>query len=872
MNSEASLFFDKSNLTPDFITEGFSFKAFYHLIDRHAKKYPDHTAIKFNNISWTYREVSELSSRLSRLLVNIGVKKGDIVGLALDRSPEMIISLLGILKAGAAYVPLDPGYPKDRIEFMLSDSSARMLLTSKKYQDHFNSGATELLIEDAWAQLDNYNAEDLDVAITGVDIAYVLYTSGSTGKPKGVIVTHQNLGNFLASMQKMPGMSADDRLLAISTMSFDIAALELYLPLISGAGIVLASAETAKDGWLLLELIRQEQITIMQATPYTWRMLIAAGWEEQLPIRIITGGEQLPKDLAEKLLKLTAQLWNQYGPTETTVYSTQKLINSADDITIGKPIDRTQVYILDESLNELPVGASGEIFIAGDGVAKGYLKRPELTAERFIDDPFSPEKSAKMYRTGDLGVLTQNGEIQCLGRIDQQVKIRGFRIELEEIEYELLKAEGVKETVVAVWADASRDPQLIAYIVAGATNAALPEKSGLKQLLSETLPAYMVPDDFVFLSSLPVTPNGKVDRKALPKPEISVEAKKGNYVAPKTESEKQLVQIWQDVMGIKDIGTEDNFFELGGHSLVAVKIMTRIKKITGRRLPIAKLLKYPTIAELAAHLNTDDSANGFDSLVAIRPKGSRPPIYIIHGDGLNVLYFTDLAKKLDNQQPVYGLQARGLKGNEPLEVMEEIASNYVTEIIVQNPAGPYVLAGYSIGGYIAVEMRKQMIAAGKEVKLIIFDTDAEKSDYKSWLYLVPRKIKRRFDKAISQVKSLTTNPAGILFSQTKKVPVKLSAKEDSKDFYREIKRVQEKLHYAVRNYSIEPFDDKVYLYKAKICTHYVDDTEFLGWKKYAKKGVEICEVAGDHLSMLLHPNVDDFAVKLQNGINNLQVL
>ncbi|MDO3643710.1 non-ribosomal peptide synthetase [Mucilaginibacter sp. L3T2-6] len=870
MKFETSLCFDEQKLILQPAFENVAFQPFYHLIDECAKAFPDHTAVKFNESYWSYHRLAANSNQFARFLANLGIKKGDVIAIALDRCPEMIVSLLAILKSGATYVPLDPSYPKDRLEYMIEDSSANVLITSKKYQTYFNSEAKELFIEDAWEQFEHFGSDGLNTLIAGDDTAYILYTSGSTGKPKGVIVTHESLSNFLLSMQKAPGIGPHDRLLAISTISFDIAGLELFLPLTGGAEIVLASSETAKDGWLLLELMKQEKITIMQATPYTWRMLIAAGWNDFLPVRIITGGEALSKELAEKLLPLCSELWNQYGPTETTVYSTQKLITSKEEITIGKPIDNTRVYILDEALNMQPEGIIGEIFIGGKGVAKGYLNRPDLTSERFLDDPFSVDPGARMYRTGDLGRFNANAEIECLGRSDQQVKIRGFRIELGEIEYVLLKNNGVKEAV-AVTTTTTSDPSIIAYVVPADGCDKVLLKDELRQMLSAALPDYMVPNDIIYISSIPVTPNGKIDRKALPDPANENPELRKTYVGPVSETEKQLTEIWQEVMRIKKISTNSDFFALGGRSLLAVQIMARVAKITGKRLPISTLLNNPTIAKLAAYLNSYEVTNGWNSLVALKPEGTKPPVYIIHGEGLNVLYFNDLAVNMDKDQPVYGLQALGLGGEDPPEVMEEIAGNYVREILEQNPEGPYYLAGYSFGGYVAIEMRKQLKALGKDVKVIIFDSDAEKSEFKSLSYLIPRKIKRNILRIISFTRLTIKNPGGTLRHLIKNIRSKRGLKQDSKEFYRQIKQIQTKLRVALRNYSIEPFDDKVYLYKAKICTHYVDDAEFYGWTKYAKKGVEICEVSGDHLSMLLPPNVEQFAVKLQQGMNKLMI-
>jgi len=516
-------------------------KALPYFLNKCAKQYPDKIAIKFHERTLTYKSLFESSNKFAKLLIDNGIKTGDIVALALDRSPEMVIALLAILKSGAAYVPLDPEYPKDRIEFMLEDSSAKVLLTAKKYKGHFDSNAHELLIEDVLKKLSGYTPEEPEININGDNLAYVLYTSGSTGKPKGVQIRHGNLVNFLLSMQKEPGMNADDKILAVTTVSFDIAGLELYLPLICGAQLILSNSETSKDGRLLLDLVKGENISFMQATPYTWRMMLEAGWEKFLPIKILCGGEALPKDLVSKLTGRSSALWNMYGPTETTIWSTLKLIESADDITIGRPIANTEIYILDENLHNLTDGSTGEIVIGGDGVAKGYLNRPELTAEKFIDDPFTENVGAKMYRTGDLGKFKENGEIVCLGRIDHQVKVRGYRIELEEIEHALVNQPGIKEAVVIAREDTPGDPRLVAYIVLTPNADAKDLKTqtfGWHKALMSVLPEYMVPDDFVLMRAIPITPNGKTDRKSLPTPDYSLVNRGGEYVAPRTDVEK----------------------------------------------------------------------------------------------------------------------------------------------------------------------------------------------------------------------------------------------------------------------------------------------------------------------------------------------
>jgi amino acid adenylation domain-containing protein len=858
-------------------------KALPYFFNKSAKKYADNIAVKFNGNTLNYRELNEESNKLAKLLIDKNIQKGDIVGMALDRSPEMIISLLGILKSGAAYVPLDPEYPKDRIEFMLEDSSAKILLTSKKYQNHFNSPATEILIEDAWKEFDSYTATEPEINITGDDMAYVLYTSGSTGKPKGVQIRHFNLVNFLLSMQKEPGITANDKVLAVTTISFDIAGLDIYLPLISGAQLLLADSETAKDGRLLLDIVRNEQVTIMQATPYTWRMMLEYDWDKFIPFKVFCGGEALPKDLVSKLIWRCGAIWNLYGPTETTIYSTIKLVDNEDNITIGKPIANTTIYIVDEYLNNLTDGSIGEILIGGHGVAKGYLNKPDLTAERFIDNPFDEHTEYKLYRTGDLGRIKEDGDIQCLGRIDHQVKVRGFRIELEEIEHALLKNTNIKEAVVIAREDIPGDVRLVGYVVLAIGSDARDFRSQIndwQKTLLTVLPEYMVPDDFVLLPAIPITPNGKTDRKVLPKPDYNAIPREGEYVAPRTDIEKQVAEIWEESMGLEKISIFDNFFALGGRSLVAVQIMAKIEKVTGKRLPLATLFEHSTIEKLSLQLNVDAKSISWQSLVPIKPEGSKMPLYIVHGAGLNVLLFNALAMNMNDEQPVYGLQAKGLNGiDEPLDVMEEIAANYIAEIVAQNPDGPYALAGYSLGGTIAYEMAHQMMAMGKEVKMLaLFDTYAKQSD-------IYDPLLKRY---IHRVRFLTMQllHSFVLFAQDpkrtfeyktllmKRRIIRLFWKVKGRDekqegFFAYDNEIDEASAKAKRNYYQKPLNIVVDLFRAKKKTFYMDDFKYLGWREFALKGVNVHDIPGEHNTIFAPPNDKEFAVVLQKCLDRV---
>lgn len=866
-----------NNTTVDYPKE----KSLHSLIVEAAEKFPDNIAVKFHNRSLTYTEFNQTANRIAKVLIEHGIKKGHVVGLALDRTPEMIMSLVAIMKTGAAYVPLDPEYPKDRIEFMLEDSSAKVLLTSQKYKGHYAGNTKEVLIEDALASSVNYNTENPDTQVTGDDLAYILYTSGSTGKPKGVQIPHHALVNFELSMQKKPGLTPEDKTLAVATISFDIAGLDIYLPLITGAQIVLADSLTAKDGRALLDIVRNEKITVMQATPYTWRMMLEIGWDEYLPITVFTGGEAFPKDLALKLLPKCKAIWNLYGPTETTIYSVIKQIVDAEDITIGWPIDNTQIYIVDEQMQNHTDGEIGEILIGGAGVSWGYLNREELTAEKFIDNPFSDIPADKIYRTGDLGKYKPDGDIVYLGRIDHQVKVRGYRIELGEIEFNLGKQPDIKDAVVVAREDTPGMPRLVAYLTLPTGQTGVPESTQItnwEQALLAVLPEYMVPDDWVLLDAIPSTPNGKIDRKALPKPDYSHITRVGEYVAPRTDNEKMVARIWEEMMGLEKISILDNFFQLGGRSLVAVKIMAKIEQETGKRLPLATLFEYSTVEQLAARLDIDPESISWKSLVPIKPQGNKMPLYIVHGAGLNVLLFNALAMNMDDEQPVYGLQARGLNGiDEPLDVMEEIAANYIEEIVAHDPVGPYAIAGYSLGGMIAYEMAKQMLAAGKDVKLLaMFDTYADQTTK------FDSPLKKVLKSAWLLTKQIAYTP--VLFIEDPKRTIEYKSREIGRKISKVFKSVfpdqnkktvfsdyndeiDERSGRAQRNYLLTPVNIAVELFRAKKKTFYMEDTEYLGWRPYALKGVHVHEIPGEHNTIFAPPNDKQFAKVLQECLD-----
>jgi amino acid adenylation domain-containing protein len=858
-------------------------KSLHQIISETSVKYPDYTAVKFNDEQLTYTQLNQKANQLAAFLIANNVKPNDKVAISMDRSADLIVALLAIIKAGATYIPLDPVFPINRINYMLEDSAAVVLITFNMYKGQYISNAKEIILDDIWTNLKSYPGTDPDIHVKGEDLIYILYTSGSTGQPKGVQIKHYNLVNFLYSMQKQPGLTAADKLLAVTTISFDIAGLELWLPLITGAQIVLADADAAKDGNALLDIISKEKITVMQATPYTWRIMLEAGWKTE-KLKVICGGEALPMDLARRILERATSLWNVYGPTETTIWSTIKQITAQDSvISIGKPIDNTSIYILDKYLNPLAAGTAGEIYIGGEGIAHGYLNQPELTAQKFVPDPFSVEPGARMYSTGDLGTFAADGNLMYLSRVDAQVKIRGYRIETGEIEFNLTKEQSIKQAVVVARADNNKVDKLVAYVVLndnavnGADNNDLVHQ--WRDNLRLSVPDYMVPDNFVVIDVMPMTPNGKVDKKALAARNVIV-TDTAHYVAPRTDVEKLVTDMWTELLGIENVGIHDDFFELGGHSLIAVQVMARIEKETGKRLPLAVLFENSTVEKLALMLEMDGKSITWDSLVPIKPTGTKVPLYIVHGAGLNVLLFNTLAKHMDEDQPVFGLQAKGLNGvDEPLVKLEDIAAHYIAAIKVQNPSGPYALAGYSFGGVIAYEMARQLEALNNEVRMLaMFDTYAYRTPYydplpvklvKRGLYF-GRKLWHSLTFKDGFEKTLSTRARAIERSAIRLLwKLKFGNEQEQEGFFGYANKIDETNNVAQKQYKIEPYNIAVELFRAETRSFYLDDYVYMGWKPYALKGVNIHNVPGEHNTIFKEPNDKVFARRLQDCLDKV---
>jgi amino acid adenylation domain-containing protein len=874
-----------------FIPNFSSFKPVHRLVDEAASHLPDKAAVLCNARKYTYAELIQTANQLSHYLIDKGVRKGDVVAIVMNRSIDTIVAIIGCLKAGAAYLPIDTDFPTGRVEYMLQDA-ARMHIVDREYSGLFKSPSTEIIFEDFSLEKDEFSKNTPQVHILPDDAAYVIYTSGSTGKPKGVVLEHGNLFNFLLIVDQDPGISYRDIFLAASSVSFDVSILEVLLPYVNGAQSYMLDKHQRKDPQQILRQITDHRITHMFATPSHWKMLLESKqWNTKIPyFNIISGGEALSKSLADSLLPLCKSLWNIYGPTETTVYSTIKRITDQQEIiTIGKPVYNTTIYILDESLQQVAQGEIGELFIAGEGVGRGYLNRPELTAERFIKDPFDDTSEKKMYRTGDLGKYTSDGEIIVIGRKDFQVKIRGHRIELGEIEDAISNLEGIVDVAVITKIDQNENLYLAAYLRLSAAEihkegcavAASPES--IKEwngILQNFLSTYMLPSEYFILDQFPLTTSGKIDQQALAQFETIPYDGVYSTTNPETPEEKLIAEIWENALNIHNTDITRDFFELGGHSMIAVQVMTQLEKRTNIKLPISVLFEYPTIRGLAKYIKEKGGKNPWNSLVSIKSSGSKIPLYIVHGGGMNVMPFYAIAKYLDREQPLYGLQAYGLNGkDEPLTTIEAIAAQYLSEILRQNPDGPYALAGYSLGGLVAFEMAQQLKLQGKEITaLVMFDTYAIRSDHSNSLTMkAANLIRREVGKRLFDLELLISNPRLLkrlkkdsLRSKTDRIKNKLHLKENETEIIQIIDKLK-KIHINAGNeYKFLNYDGEIHLFRAKIRTSYERDHKYFGWKPYVNK-VNVIEMEGEHTTMFEPPNEVNFVKILQRILDGSDI-
>jgi amino acid adenylation domain-containing protein len=578
-------------------------RCLHELVAEQAARSPETIAVVSEHGRMTYGELERRSNQLAHELIAAGAQPGGLVGMCLERSQELPVAMLAVLKAGAAYVPIDPSYPPQRQEFMLADAGASVLLTETRFQGVASTDGMALVCVDADSErIAERSGEPPGVAVDCEQRAYMIYTSGSTGQPKGVEITHRSVANLIAYMRERPGLTADDVVANLTTPAFDLSVPDWYLPLTTGARLVIVPREATLDGVELADWLTRSGASFVQATPTTWQVLLDASWTGSATLKIVCGGEALPRALAEELLNRGASLWHMYGPTETTVWSSILELASGEGPTpLGGPIANTRFYVLDGNCQPAPIGIPGELYIGGEGLALGYHHREELTAEKFVSDPFAPLSRARLYRTGDLVRWRASGTLEFLGRIDGQVKLRGFRIELGEVEAVLDGHPDVSAAVAIVREDSPGDQRLVAYIVPAAEGA--PDVERLRRDCKAKLPPFMVPSAYVTLEAFPTTANGKLDRRALPAPDGSRPTLEREYEAPETPVEETLATIWSAVLGVEQIGRHDDFFDLGGHSLLAVKMISQAQESFDVNLPLHVVFEHSTLQELAAAIS-----------------------------------------------------------------------------------------------------------------------------------------------------------------------------------------------------------------------------------------------------------------------------
>lgn len=829
----------------------------HELVEDQVAKDPDAIAIEQGHRRITYRELNERSNQLARHLRKQGVGPDVPVGICLQRSPELLIALLAVLKSGGACMPLDPEYPRERLAFMLEDSSTPVVITHPDLLPLVNKAKSRfVLLEPDLKVVEGHETDNLSTEIKPENLAYVIYTSGSTGTPRGVLLAHRGLVNHNRAAINLYGLTSADRVLQFASISFDIAIEEIWPSLMIGATLVLRDTKLLMRTSEFVRWIGTVGVTVLNLPTAYWHEIVheLSGTKQTMPESmrlVIVGGEKASSTAYRAWLQCGGDKirWvNTYGPTEASViatsYEPDPSMPVPDSLPIGHPIANVSVHILDEHLRPVPSGEAGELHIGGPGVARGYLNRPEITAAKFIANPF--EQNTKLYKTGDLVRYLPSGEIDFIGRVDFQVKIRGYRVELGEIEAELEKCDGVRECVVAA-REESGDKRLVGYIVPQPGHT--PGSIEIQNTLAQKLPAYMIPADFVLLESLPLTPNGKVDRRALPAP--SEIATRSEVVSPRNEVESKLVAIWQNVLGKRPIGIRDNFFDLGGHSLLAVRLMGRVEGEFRQQLPLTALIQAPTIEQFA-NLLRQDTSELWSSIVPLQADGVNPPFFFVHGLGGTVLRFHELARHMSPDQPLFGLQASGLDGSQKiLDEVDAMAEFYLEQILGMQNEGPYYLGGYSFGGLVALEMARRLTERGRVVGLLAM-VDTYPGVPKSSGSLLRRFLTLSFDqKLIYLRKRIKRYYKGIKRRvELLRMPLPL-------------KNVREACAAAERAYIPRKFCGRITLFRAsEKGLRGIDDAQG-GWGQYAGGALEIHEIEADHGNILNEPQVQKLATALR---------
>ncbi len=873
----------------------------HQLFEQQVARTPNAISLVFGDTAITYKEMNARANQVAHRLRKLGAKSETLVGVCMERSLEMVIAMYGILKAGGAYVPLDPSYPAERLAFMMEDAIVPILLTQQHLLENLPPhNAQVVCLDTEWESIAQEEVENPANEATEENLAYVIFTSGSTGRPKGVMIEHRGICNQLQWMQDRYPMSTADAVLLKTPFSFDLSLYEFFSPLIAGARLIIAKPEGQKDTGYLIELMQRERVTHLFMVPSHVQMLLEkSDFTDCSALKhIFCSGEALPFAVQQRFFAQMPShiaLTNLYGPTEASVECTFwdcERDTKRNIVPVGRPIANYKIHILDEQFHPVPIGTAGELFIESIGLARGYLNRPALTEEKFLkiadlglriadsqnSNPQSQIRNPQLYRTGDLARWLPEGIVECLGRIDFQVKIRGHRIELGEIETDLTQHPAVREAVVIAREDVPGDKRLVAYFVTQTEQR--PTNHELRNFLQHKLPEYMVPALFIRLDALPLSPNGKIDRKQLPAPhEVPLE-RATDFVAPANEIETKLQTIWEEALHIHPISVTDNFFDLGGHSLLAVRIFWALEKEFGKQFPLATLFQYPTIGQLAALLQEQHWQPSWSSLVPLQIEGNAPPFFCVHAIGGNVLEYYELARQMGTEQPFFGLQSRGLDGNqEPLTSIEAMATHYIHEIRQVQPEGPYYLGGRSFGGVVAYEMAQQLHQQGKQIALLaLLDTDPL-----GWLKRLPRStalrlrcrfFARRIKQHLSNVNGLAWHSRlGYLHEKAVYKKRKLEtwqwklqrSRKLTQDLNKTLRDVEEFNYLAAEKYRPKPYPGRVTFFCARAEVSALENE--YGWKTLASGGVEVIDVPGDHQSMIKPPHVELLATQLQSRLS-----
>ncbi|MEM7116112.1 MAG: amino acid adenylation domain-containing protein [Chloroflexota bacterium] len=842
------------------------------MVEAQAAKRPKAVAAVFEGETISYGELDKRGNQLAHLLRGRGVVAGTKVGILMDRSLEMVVAVLGVLKAGGTYIPAATDYPPERVAFILNDSESQLLIAQPHVAPTLQGVVDKPIIEldSSWQTVRGQSDAALALDHDPDGIACIIYTSGSTGKPKGVMLAHRGLCNYMQWKERHFGLTSDDAMIMKAPFGFDAATWEIFSPMAVGGRTVIAKQGGQIDMPYLIDLMARERVTFGFIVPTQIRALLDdPNFASCQSLRtVVVGGEAFPEDLRDKFHATlpNCNLHNVYGPTETTiVVMSWNLADGkpSDTLTpIGYPNDNTQTYVLSEAMQPVPVGVVGELYIGGVQVGRGYWQRPELTAERFVDNPFSLDPNAKLYKTGDRVRYRADGAIEYIGRADYQVKLRGQRVELGEIESGLQGLTAVKQALVVVREESVNDKRLIGYFTLN-PGAAEPTNAKLRDHLRQSMPEFMVPNAFVTLDAFPITPNGKLDRAALPAPSYARDEETEGFVTPRNALEFKLADAWKQVLKVDQVGIHDNFFDLGGHSLMALRLFSKIEAETGKKLPLSTLFEAPTIAQLAERLEDDGWKPSWSSLVPIQPQGHKRPFFHIAPYLISVLNFTDLGKYLDPERPFYGIQPQGLDADQPIHAtIEEMATHYIKEIKMVQPEGPYLLGGHCAGAWVAYEMAKQLEAQGEEIEYLgIIDSPAPN-------YVEPSRGSLPYfgSRAMFYLKERRLLNA---------LAWKLKLQSESKLLYKygtpqsqRIKAVREAHDKAYDDYEVTAgYSGPMSIVRSREhMTIYENADWYLLWEELTTGSVDYADVDCTHATLLKQPYVQDLGQKMWQQI------